>query len=193
MKNHVSGKFGVQAESTLQSNGLSVQSGVLKNHYEIECIGADGKLKWKDTVDNIFVDTGLNDMLNKYLKGSAYTAAFYVGLMGATPVVAAGDTLISHGGWSEVTNFLNSPDRKPTLVLGTVAAKSVSNSASKASFAINATVTVGGVFLTTNNARVHGSPITGTLIAAGAFTGGNRLLQNGDVLNVTVTITADNA
>ena len=40
---------------------------------------------------------------------------------------------------------------KWTLTLGTVSSKSVDNSASKASFAINATVTIGGAFLTTNS------------------------------------------
>lgn len=188
-----SGRFGVAAEAVADQGDAVELSAFIRNRYDIECHDADGNLKWIDHVDNIFVNAGLNDLLNKYLKGSSYTAAFYVGLLSSTPTVAAADTMLSHGGWTEVTDYLNSPDRRPTLTLGTVASQSVNNSASKAVFAITGTVTVGGIFITTSNTRINGSPIAGTLIAAGAFTGGNRSLINGDTLSVTITITASSS
>lgn len=158
----------------------------VKNRYEIECFDKDGNFKWRDVAENIVPDAGLNDLLDKYLKGSAYTAAFYVGLTDGTPTTAAGDTMASHAGWSEVTAY--SEAVRQTLTLGSVAAKSVDNSASKAVFSINAdTTTIGGAFIATNNTK-GGS--TGVLYSVAAFSAGNKGLDNGDTLNVTATCTA---
>ena len=157
----------------------------LENHYIVECIGPDGKLKWTDEFDNLVTNEGLNDNLDKYLKGSTYTAAFYVGLTDGTPTVNAADTMSSHAGWTEVTDY--SESTREALVLGTVASQSVDNSASKASYSINATATVGGAFITTVSTK---GGTTGVLYGVGAFTGGDKSVDNGDTLNVTVTCTA---
>lgn len=157
----------------------------LENHYHIECFGPDGKLKWEEEFDNLVVNVGLNDNLDKYLKGSAYTAAFYVGLLSATPTVAAADTMSSHAGWTEVTAYSESV--RETLTLGTVASQSVSNSGTKAVFTINGSTTVGGAFVTTNNTK---GGTTGILYGGGAFTGGDKAVGIGDTLNVTITCTA---
>lgn len=152
--------------------------------YDIEC-WRDGNLVWADHFYNLVVTAGLNDSLDKHLKGSAYTAAWYVGITGATPSFAAGDTMASHGGWTEDQTYSNGT--RPALTLGTVSGGSVDNSASKAVYNINGTATIGGAFVTTDNTK-GGS--TGTLYGGGAFSGGNRAVQSGDTLNVTVTCTA---
>lgn len=159
-----------------------------RNRYKVECIGTDGAVRWVDHIDNLVVDAGLNDMLDKYLKGSTYTAAFYVGLMSSSPTIAAADTMSSHGGWTDSTGYSNAT--RPALTLGTVASKSVDNSASKAVFNINAGATIGGAFITTSSTK---GGTTGTLFAGGAFTGGNRVVADGDTLNVTMTITASSS
>jgi hypothetical protein len=156
----------------------------LSTHYRVECV-RDGKLVWTEEFDNLVVDAGLNDSLDKHLKGSTYTAAWYVGITTATPTVAAADTMASHAGWTESTVY--SDATRPTLTLGTVSGKSVDNSASKAVFNINAGGTVGGAFVVTVSTK-GGS--TGILYGGGAFTGGNRSVISGDTLNVTVTCTA---
>ena len=155
-----------------------------ENHYIVECIGPDGKLKWTNEFDNLVTNEGLNDNLDKYLKGSTYTAAFYVGLTDGTPTVNAADTMSSHAGWTEVTDY--SESTREALVLGTVASQSVDNSASKASYSINATATVGGAFITTVSTK---GGTTGVLYGVGAFSG-DKSVDNGDTLNVTVTCTA---
>lgn len=161
----------------------------MENVYEIECVGPDGVVKWVETIHNLVTDVGLNDLLDKFLKGSTYTAAFYVGLTDGTPTVAAGDTMASHAGWVEVVAYTEAT--REVLTLGTVASQSVDNSASKASFAINAdTTTVGGAFLNTVSTK---SGSTGTLYGVGAFTGGDKAVDSGDTLNVTVTLTAASA
>ena len=173
------------AAHIIKASGLDYAIG-MKSKWEFEALNPDGSLKWEEKIFNTVVNVGLDDLLDKYFKGSTYTAAFYVGLTdGATVTVAAADTMSSHAGWVEVVAYSESV--RQTLSLGTVASQSVDNSASKAAFSINATTTVGGGFLTTNNVK---SGTTGTLYGAAAFTLGDKLLNNGDTLNVTVTLTA---
>jgi hypothetical protein len=157
----------------------------LSTHYKIECFAPDGSLKWIEEFDNLVVTAGLNDSLDKHFKGSSYTAAWYIGLTDSSPTFAAGDTMSSHSGWTEADDYSESV--RQTLTLGSVSGGSVDNSASKAAFSINGTVTVGGAFLTTVNTK---NGTTGVLYGGGAFSGGNRAAQNGDTLNVTITLTA---
>ena len=151
----------------------------LSDLFEVECFDKHGNLKWKDTIKNLVVNEGLDDVLDKYLKGSGYTAAHYVGLTDSTPTVAAADTLASHAGWAEVTAYDEAT--RQVYTPGTVSGQSVSNTASKAVFTIstNAT-TIGGCFLCTDI----------TLYGGGAFSAGDKTLDDDDVLNVTVTATA---
>lgn len=158
----------------------------LSTHYRIEARGPDGRLKWVEDFHNLVVTAGLNDSLDKHFKGSTYTAAWYVGITGATPSFAAGDTMGSHGGWTEVTAYDEAT--RPALTLGDVAAGSVDNSASKARFTVSTNGTaIGGAFITSNNTRGGG---TGTLYGGGAFSAGNKTLDDGDTLDVTITLTA---
>lgn len=156
----------------------------LENHWKLECFDKDGKLKWVEEFDNLVVTEGLNDSLDKHLKGSNYTAAWYVGLTAGTPTFAAGNTMASHAGWTEVTGY--SQATRPALTLGSVAAGSVDNSASKAVFSINASVTAGGAFVTSNNTK---GGTSGILYGGGAFAA-DRVMVSGDTLNVTITATA---
>lgn len=157
----------------------------LENYYEIECHGPDGQLKWRETIKNLVTTAGLNDILDKYLKGSTYTAAWYVGLTSGTPTAAAGDTMSSHSGWTEIADYSETP--RQTLTLGSVSGGSVDNSASKAAFSINGSATIGGAFVTSVNTK---SGNTGVLYGVGAFTGGNKTATSGDSLTVSVTLTA---
>src|SRR3989304_468897 len=105
-------------------------------------------------------------------------------LKSGTPTFAAGDIMSSHAGWVEVTDY--SEATREVLTLGAVSGQSVNNSASKASFTINATVTVGGAFITTVSTK---GGTTGILYGGGAFSQDRNLILN-DILNVTVTLTA---
>ena len=151
--------------------------------WEVVCYDVDGKEKWREVNKNLVVDTGLDDVLSNYFKGSGYTAAHYVGLKD-TGTVVAGDTMASHSGWAELAIYSESV--RQTLTLGTVASKSVDNSASKATFTINASDDVYGAFLTTNNTK---SGTTGVLYGAVDFSSAQSVVS-GDVLLVTVTLTS---
>lgn len=156
--------------------------------YDFVCRAPDGTIKWRETIENLTTNVGLNEILDKFWKGAAYTAAHHVGLVSGTPTVVAADTMASHAGWTEVVAYTETV-RQP-LTLGDVANQSVDNSASVAVFNINATIVIGGGFIATTNNK---GGTTGILIGAAAFSGGNKSADNGDRLEVTVTLTAASA
>ena len=175
--------------SSLVAGGFAADSASAKGVYKIQCHDAQGNLKWEDVAPNLVVNVGLQDMNAKYFTGSAYTAAWYIGLYGsgATNSPAAGDTMSSHAGWTEVVAYSQATRPACTFGTPTTANPSVAtNSASPATFSINATTTVGGAFLTSNN-TVGGT--TGTLYSAADFSApGDRAVTNGDTLSVTYTL-----
>lgn len=160
--------------------------------FVIECRDAQGNLKWSAASHNLVVNAGLKDMNDKYFLGSNYTAAWYIGLYGAasTNNPAAGDTMASHAGWTEVTPYSNATRPVASFAAATTADPSViTNSASPAVFNINATATVGGAFLTSNNTK-GGS--TGILFSAADFAApGDRNVTSGDTLSVQYTFSLD--
>jgi hypothetical protein len=162
--------------------------------FTVQCFNKDGQLKWEATEHNLVVNVGLKDMNDKYFSGSGYTAAWYLGLYGAAASnnPAAGDTMASHAGWTEVTAY--SQATRPQAIFGaaTTADPSViSNTSSVAVFSINGTATVGGAFLTSDNTK---GGTTGTLFSAGDFQApGDRNVVSGDTLNVTYQFSLDAA
>jgi hypothetical protein len=153
-----------------------------KSIYLFECYDKHGRLKWREEIENLVVTAGLNDLLNKTFKAVTYTAAWFVGLKD-TGAPVAGDTMAAQTNWAEISPYSNAT--RPALTLGTVAAGSVDNSASKASFNINAADEVFGGFVVSDN-EVDGAG--GVLYGAADFSA-SRLVEDGDTLNVTVTLT----
>lgn len=182
-------KAGDNATALVTRNGGMDNDAKATGVYKVECRDANGNLKWEAESKNLVVNQGLQDMNAKYFTGSAYTAAWYLGLYGAaasnTP--AATDTMSSHGGWTEIVPYSNA--NRPTCTFGTptTANPSVaSNSASPATFNIDSTATVGGAFLTTSDVK-NGS--AGILYSAADFgSPGDRSVANGDTLTVTYTL-----
>jgi len=145
------------------------------------------EVKWTEAFDNLVTTAGKNDMLDKYLAGSSYTAAWYIGLIGSTSYTtgaAVTDTMASHGGWAEDVEY--SQAARPTTAWSAAAAGSKALSAACV-FSINGDgTTIKGCFL---NSVATKSGTTGTLFSAGLFTGGDKVLANGDTLNVSYTAT----
>lgn len=145
-------------------------------------IGPGGQLLFRDAFPNIVVNEGLDDLLDVTLSGATQDTTWFVGLTDGAPTVAAGDTLASHVGWTEVTSY--DEVNRVAWSDGGVSGQSVSNSASPATFTISATVTVGGAFLAGVNTGTAGA-----LYAAGAFSAGDKVLNDNDTLDVTATFT----
>jgi hypothetical protein len=177
---HVSSGFiaGTKAGEEAKATGV----------YHVECHDKDGNLKWSADTKNLVVNAGLAYMAGTALTSVAQITTWYIGLYGAgasnTP--AAGDTMSSHAGWTEVTDYSNSTRVAATFVTATTANPSVvTNAASPATFNINGTTTVGGAFLTSGSAK---GGTTGTLFSAADFSApGDRSVVSGDIISVTYT------
>lgn len=162
--------------------------------FHVQCHDARGNLKWEAKEHNLVVNVGLQDMNTKYFTGSGYTATWYLGLYGAAASndPAAGDTMASHAGWTEVTAY--SQATRPQAVFGTATTADpsvISNSGSPAVYTINGTTTVGGAFLTSDNTK---SGTTGTLFSAVDFSApGDRAVVSGDTITVSYSFSLDAA
>jgi hypothetical protein len=156
--------------------------------YYVECHDKDGNLKWTAESKNLVVNAGLRYMAGSALTSVTQITTWYLGLYGAgasnTP--AAGDTMASHAGWTEVTAYSNANRVTASFAAATTANPSVvTNTASPAAFNINGTATVGGAFLTSENTK---GGTTGTLFSAADFgSPGDRSVVDGDTLSVTYT------
>lgn len=159
-------------------------SGVFSFHYQVEC-ERDGRIIWSDEFYNTTVNEGLDELLDRCFNSSGYTSADYVGLVDGTPTFNAGDTLASMTP-TEVTAY--SEGARQAYSPGAASSQSVTNSGSKASFSINGSATIGGAFICDASTGT-----SGTLIGGAAFSGGNRSVQSGDTVNVTVTCTMASA
>jgi hypothetical protein len=153
--------------------------------YTVTCVGPDGVEKWADTFHNLVVNAGLANMNGVYFASGTQTTTWYLGLVtgpGSGTTFAAADTLATHAGWTESTAYTGSR-KAVTFGAATTANPSViTNSAAPSSFAINATATIAGAFLTN-----VASGTSGVLFSAGDFTGGDKSVASGDTLNVTYT------
>jgi hypothetical protein len=159
--------------------------------FTVTCFDANGNLKWEEQFHNLVVNVGLQDLNTKYFTGSGYTAAWFLGLVdgGTTPTYAAGDTLASHAGWTELTPGTTYSGNRKSVTFGTATTADpsvITNSASPSVFNVIASATVAGAFLTSAS-----SGTSGILFSEGNFTGGNKIVANGDTVNVTYTFNAD--
>jgi hypothetical protein len=154
-----------------------------EGRYTIEHRNAAGDLLYSETFPNLVVTSGKNLLLDSFLSGSSYTAALYLGLVdgASAPNFAPADTMASHAGWSENTGYGNAA--RPTATFNAAAGGVKSSTAIV--FNINAGGTIAGCFLSTVSTKAG---TTGTLISAGAFAAGNRVLQSGDTLSVTYSL-----
>ena len=151
--------------------------------WSFTCYDKDGNVKWKEDIENLVVNTGLDYLLDAGLSGGTQISTWYVGLTDDSPTIAAGDTSASHAGWAEATGYSESV--RQTWTDAGVSSQSVTNSASKATFSINASDTIGGAFLISESTK---GGTSGTLYAVGAFSA-DRGVVDTDSLEVTATFT----
>lgn len=161
----------------------------LKGKWTATCSDKDGNIKWEESWENLVVNEGLDHALDVTLSAGTQETSWYVGLLdGASPTIAAADTMASHA-WTENVNYTEGV--RQTWTDAGVSSQSVTNSASTADFSINTnTQTIGGAFLVADSAK---SGTSGVLYAAGTFASA-KSADNGDTLSVTATFSsADDA
>jgi len=199
MSNEIS-NFGDHATATMQANAESAETVGIEGKYHVVCRDADGNIKWEEEFPNLVNAVGKQLMLDTLLSGTSYTTTGpYLGLIsGASPTFLAADTMSSHGGWTEFTNYTvggSAVRGTATFASATSSGLSPSNVTSKTATAITYTITggggtVGGCFLVTGSgASSTQSNTSGTLYSAGAF-GTAKVTTSGDTVTVTYSTTA---
>lgn len=165
-------------------------------YYTTECYDKDGNLKWSDYIKNVVTDIGRNHMLGVEFKAVTQITTWYIGLIsskkGANNYggVANTDLQASHSAWA-YANSNNAPNFSQTslrqITFATAANKAIASSNATV-FSISSNGTVKGAFLSSNPNKSNGTgALTGFLYSAGLFSGGDKVVQNGDTLNVSYT------
>lgn len=195
------GGFGDSATITLQAGAQANEIVGIEGYYHVECRDKDGNLKWEESFPNLVNAVGKELMLDTLLStsGTYTTVGPFLGLIsGASPTFAASDTMLSHGGWTEFTNYTvgGSPVRGTAVFSASSSSgSSPSNVTTCSASAITYTITggggtVGGCFLVTGSgASSTQGNTSGTLYSAGAF-GTAKITTAGDTVSVTYSTTA---
>ena len=195
------GGFGDQATITLNAGATANETVGIEGHYTVTCRDKDGNLKWEETFPNLVNAVGKQLMLDTLLRtsGTYTTVGPYLGLIsGSSPTFAASDTMSSHSGWTEFTNYTvggSAVRGTATFSSSTSSGTTPSNVTTCAASAITYTITgaggtVGGCFLVTGSgASSTQSNTSGTLYSAGAFSTA-KITTAGDTVAVTYSTTA---
>jgi hypothetical protein len=143
----------------------------------------DGQLIGCYDFPNGITDAGLNHILGVQFNSTTQVTAWYTGLVDNSgwTAFAAGDTMSSHTGWNEFTNY--SESTRQEWDAGSPSARSITN-ASPVTFTINGSGTLKGIFIVSNSTK---SGTTGTLWSTAAFAT-TVPVASADVLKVTYTV-----
>lgn len=148
-----------------------------------ECLKVLGREKWQSISPNITVDEGLNDVLNVYFASAAATATWYIGLKSTNQSPAAGFDAAGIGtDFTEGTGY--SEGVRQTWTIAAISNKTVTNSASPATFSMSGSATIYGAFLVSVSTK---GGTTGKMWCCSDF-GVARPVVNGDTLKVVYTI-----
>ncbi len=137
----------------------------------------------------MITNTGLNHMLNVTLNAATQVTTWYVGLIRDDNYtgLAVGDTIASHAGWEEATEY--SETVRQTYVEVAATAQLVENT-TDLTFTVSSAQTFKGYFVVSDSAK---SGVAGTLLATALFADGDRTMAANQLLKVTVIFTAADA
>lgn len=135
-------------------------------------LNADGSVAedWFD-IHNAATTVGLNYLLETGFRSGSPVTTWYCGLINDSgfSAVAAGDTMGSHAGWTELTNYTESVRQTWTPA---AASGGIVQNATAMAFTISGARTVRGIFITSVNTKAG---TTGTLWATAVEAAGRSL------------------
>jgi len=190
--------FGDSAIATLNTNAISAEGMGIAGYYHVLGYDKNGDLKWEEKFPNLVNAIGKQLMLDTLLRGSAYTVVGpFLGLLNSGGTFAAADTMTSHAGWTEYTNYTVGTAIRGTAVFAasTSSGTTPTNVTTCAAASITYTITgaggtIGGCFLVTGTGAVNTQGSTaGTLYSAGNFSVA-KAVTSGDTVAVTYSTTA---
>ena len=191
--------FGDSAIAILNTIAISTESMGIHGRYHVLCHDENGNLKWEEEFPNLVNAIGKQLMLDTLLRttGTYTTVGPFLGLINSGGTFAAADTMTSHTGWTEFTNYTVSTAIRGTAVFtastssGTTPTNITTSSAAAITYTITgAGGTIGGCFLVTGTGAVNTQSSTaGTLYSAGNFSVA-KAVTSGDTVAVTYSTTA---
>jgi hypothetical protein len=144
----------------------------------------DGKLLDRYPLEwdkNLITNEGINHALDVVLSGGAANALWYVGLFKDNYAPTSGDTAAVPG-FTEATEYDEAT--RPLWQEAGPSGQLITNSANKATFTMNAGLTVYGAFLKSTNVK---GDTAGVLFASSKFSA-QRLVAATDVLNIAYAV-----
>lgn len=152
----------------------------LRGTFFVEHRNSAGKLIGLYRIPNGIVDVGMNFLLDGMFNSGTQSATWYIGLIDNSgyTAVADSDTLASHAGWTEFTNYAGS---RKTWGPDAAAGRAVSNG-STVDFTVNSAGAVRGIFATD---QVSG---TSPILWATALFSSSITVASSDVLKITYTV-----
>lgn len=177
-----------QSEMVQTESGLLVPAGLKVGGTFLGQIKRDGQIIDEFEMHNLVVNEGLNHLLNVTFNGVTQVGTWYLGLFEGnyTPVSTLTAATVASSA-VECTAYASST--RPEFVEATSTAQSITNSANRASFVMNASKTVYGAFLVSSNAK---NGTGGVLFSATRFSAA-KVLENTDELLLTYTFGATSA
>lgn len=151
-----------------------------QGHYFLRCLDPSGVEKWLEEFDNLVTNEGRTFVLETVFR-TQFTPAWYMGFKSALGGQAAGDTLASHAGWTEV--FPQGSNRV-TLTFTAAASQSITTGQFNVPVTLAGPTNVGGALVCTSQTGTAGK-----LYSIGDFSQ-LRSVSAGDTLQLTETFNA---
>lgn len=146
----------------------------------------NGELLGKMVDSNLICNEGLNYILNAAYEGSSQSSSWYIGIFKGNYAPQADDTAANITARSTEATEYTETTREIWTTPGPTTTETLTNSAARATFTINSSITVYGAFLV-NNATKSGT--TGILSSVSQFAASRALVATDELL-VTYTVTA---
>jgi hypothetical protein len=132
---------------------------------------------------NAITNVGMNSLLGIMFNAATQITTWYIGLVNASGFTGFNnaDTMASHSGWTEFTNY--SESNRVTWTTDAPSNRLITNSTT-ADFTITASGTLKGIFVTSNNTK---GGTAGTLWSTGAFSA-DKAVANTDILKLVYSV-----
>lgn len=155
---------------------------LMRGKFHVEHYDAAGNLKDRYEINNGITNQGKNSLLGIMFHADTQITSWYIGLIDNSgwSAEAAADTLASHSGWNEFTNYTGN---RQAWGPGASSGQSITNG-TPVSFSITGSGTLKGIFVAS-----AASGTSGTLWSTADFAS-TVTVANGDTLKITYTVNA---
>lgn len=133
-------------------------------------------------IPNAVVDIGLDRILDVMFNGGTPSTVWYLGLINGSASLDGTDTMVSHAGWTENSNY--DETTRPTWSPASEGTGIIRN-ATYADFTMNGSFSLAGVLVVDDNQK---GLTAGELWSTAKFINGDKSVQSGDVIRLLYTL-----